>query len=146
MTFPSVPPSGPSKTPCVAASLGDPRALSLAFSRDAHFFRESCFAAGLSSRVFPFKIRFTTAGSRPLDPFLSPFPFPLVSLSQRFACPFHSYRPHATSLQPQQPEPHRDISSRPFHDHSRSFAHHQKHHRHLAFKGVLVCIPVQSHY
>jgi hypothetical protein len=42
MTFPSVPPSGPSKTPCVAASLGDPRALSLAFSRDAHFLRESC--------------------------------------------------------------------------------------------------------
>jgi hypothetical protein len=66
-TFPSVPPSGPSKTPLrlsVTSSLSLSHATRISSERAA---------AGSSSRVFPFKIRFTTAGIRPLDPFLSPF-------------------------------------------------------------------------
>jgi hypothetical protein len=74
-TFPSVPPSGPSKTPlrcCFSRSVT--LDLSLSLSHATRIFSESS-AAGSSSRVFPFKIQFQIAGAS--QPF--PLSFPLSS-------------------------------------------------------------------
>jgi hypothetical protein len=80
-TFPSVPPSGPSKTPlrcCFSRSVTLDLSLSRFLTRRA--FSQRALLLGRRRGFFHSKFNFRQQG--PLNPFLSPFPFPLVSLSK----------------------------------------------------------------